>query len=61
MHQTHTYATLEVSNSTFDDIRDRIRALGPDYWYRYTDCNKMDAEPKVLHMAGEVAFVREDK
>ena len=58
MRTTHTYATLKISDAAFDEIRERIRQLGPDYWYRYTDCVKMDQEPTVIHWAGEVGLVR---
>ncbi len=50
LRTTHTYATLEISDAAFDEIRDRIRALGPDYWY-----------PSVIHWGGEVGLVRSPK
>lgn len=61
MRTTHTYATLKISREAFDDIKERIRKLGPDYWYRYTDCHKMDQNPTVIHFAGEVGLIPDSK
>jgi hypothetical protein len=61
---THTAASLEVSDSAFNEIRNKFKKLSeeldPSYWYEYTDCRKLDQEPKELQL-GKITLIREEK
>ncbi len=55
MRQTHTYATLEVSEATFQDIYDRIAKCGKEYLWEYYD------ENEDILVLGTVGLIKEGR
>jgi hypothetical protein len=58
MTHTHTYALLEVSQATHDDILARLERVGPDYIREYVHESPFDGKVIVL---GDVGLVVEKK
>jgi hypothetical protein len=57
MTHTHTYATLAVSQSAFDEIRDKLKAAESTDGFEY---HKHDDAPFLMDMSGIALVVEAD-